>query len=190
MSKVVTVLDDQNIFDVASQEYGSVEYVEKLLDDNNLSFDSTLFSGKKLTIDTDFVLKQLPREQRDFIASQGILIVTDQVRDTEGFTAPLTARILTLTNENVGGDGHIGIEVKNGLKPYTYEWKDGAMVVISIKKNLNNASAGTYSFKVTDSLAAVVTFSATIAVGDNRVYLTDGFGEFILDEFGQPILAP
>ena len=46
----VTVLDRQNIFDIALQEYGKVEAVKTLLSDNGLTFDSFLHPGQVLKV--------------------------------------------------------------------------------------------------------------------------------------------
>jgi len=44
------VENNQNIFDVALQEFGSLEETFKMLSDNNLTFNSKLQSGQELII--------------------------------------------------------------------------------------------------------------------------------------------
>lgn len=44
------VLSGQNIWDIALQEFGDIEYVGNLISDNNLSFNSKLQSGQQITI--------------------------------------------------------------------------------------------------------------------------------------------
>ena len=46
----ISVLDNQSIFDIAAQEFGTLEELFKLLIDNDLSVNAKLTSGQKLTI--------------------------------------------------------------------------------------------------------------------------------------------
>ena len=49
------VLEGQNIFDIQTQEFGSLEDLFVLLNDNDLSINAKLISGQELTINKDNV---------------------------------------------------------------------------------------------------------------------------------------
>lgn len=52
--KLVTTLEQQTVFDLALQEYGSAEAVfDLLLDNSTLTLDTELISGRKLVISRD-----------------------------------------------------------------------------------------------------------------------------------------
>ena len=44
------VLQNQNIFDISTQEFGSLENLFTLLNDNSLSVNAKLISGQELTV--------------------------------------------------------------------------------------------------------------------------------------------
>lgn len=47
----VTVRSNQDIYDICIQEYGTLEFLGKLIDDNNLNFDGEISQGQVLEID-------------------------------------------------------------------------------------------------------------------------------------------
>ncbi len=46
----LSVLEGQNLFDVTTQEFGTLEELFVLLDDNGLSANAKLISGQELTV--------------------------------------------------------------------------------------------------------------------------------------------
>lgn len=74
MNKVVTVLDNQSIWDMAIQEYGSFEGVKQLMIDNptKCNFETSLAIGTLL------VITQKPMNQRiyDTIKTKNIIPAT------------------------------------------------------------------------------------------------------------------
>lgn len=51
MSKDVIVRSNQDIYDICLQEYGTLELLGKLIDENNLNFDGEISQGQILQID-------------------------------------------------------------------------------------------------------------------------------------------
>ena len=49
------VLEGQNLFDIQTQEFGSLEDLFVMLNDNDLSINAKLISGQELTINKDNV---------------------------------------------------------------------------------------------------------------------------------------
>jgi len=49
--KKILVRANQNIYDICIQEYGSLEFIGKLIDDNNLNFSALITQGQELVID-------------------------------------------------------------------------------------------------------------------------------------------
>lgn len=54
MSTVI-VRSNQDIFDICLQEYGSIEFFDKLRSDNNLNFDGAISQGQVLKIDDTII---------------------------------------------------------------------------------------------------------------------------------------
>ncbi|WP_442795307.1 LysM peptidoglycan-binding domain-containing protein [Pelobium manganitolerans] len=48
--KTITIETGQNIIDIAEQEYGTLEAVYHVCNDNNLPYDALLYAGQKLVI--------------------------------------------------------------------------------------------------------------------------------------------
>lgn len=49
--KKVVVRSNQNIYDVCLQEYGTLEFLNKLIVDNNLTYSGDITQGQELSID-------------------------------------------------------------------------------------------------------------------------------------------
>lgn len=56
--KKITVFSGQNLFDIAIQEYGSVEALVKIANDNGLRADDDLTEGQQLIIDDAALVNQ------------------------------------------------------------------------------------------------------------------------------------
>ena len=182
-----TVKPNQSIFDIALQEYGIAEAAFDIVAANGLDLNVDLKVNQELVLpevagaDTEVV---------EYIKSEGIVIATDKILDSEGMELPLKIILIEIRNEISGGDGYIGIMVTGGAKPYSYSWKDSDGVQVSSSQNLNGASAGTYSITATDDKGQQVSLvDLIVSAGDDNVYLVDEFGNFITDENGQPIVA-
>jgi predicted Zn-dependent protease len=77
--EVVVILENQNLIDVALQEYGSVEALTKLCVDNAFSMDSALTPGSKLKINSSFIVnKQLV----SYLKKSRIKIGTEENEET------------------------------------------------------------------------------------------------------------
>ena len=51
--KTVIVRSNQDIYDICVQEFGTVEFLGKLIEDNNLNFDGVITQGQVLLIDKE-----------------------------------------------------------------------------------------------------------------------------------------
>jgi len=51
MSKTVIVRSNQDIYDICLQEYGTLEFLNQIISDNNLNFDGAISQGQELQID-------------------------------------------------------------------------------------------------------------------------------------------
>ena len=51
--KTVIVRSNQDIYDICVQEFGTVEFLGKLIEDNNLNFDGAITQGQVLLIDKE-----------------------------------------------------------------------------------------------------------------------------------------
>ena len=49
--KTIIVRSNQDIYDICVQEYGTLEFLGKLIDDNNLNFSALIEQGQELLID-------------------------------------------------------------------------------------------------------------------------------------------
>ena len=68
--KIILVEHGQNIIDIALQEYGNIEAVRLVIDDNDLSFDSSLEPGRSLNIRKDLAYKPNSNESYQDVAVQ------------------------------------------------------------------------------------------------------------------------
>lgn len=48
---VIIVKSNQNIYDICLQVYGTLEFLDQLIDDNNLNFSGDISQGQELIID-------------------------------------------------------------------------------------------------------------------------------------------
>lgn len=79
------------------------------------------------------------------------VVITDQFDCEATASATLTDPpalflTVTVTNENVGNDGAVDLQVAGGTPPYTYIWSNG-----STGQDLAGLAGGTYSVEVTDA---------------------------------------
>ena len=182
----VTVRPNQSLFDIAIQEYGRAEAAFAVAKENDLSITEDLTTGQILNL-PEGIKKDIVAEH---VQNVKLVIASDYTTTEEFDDTPLSVSLTQLINEQYGADGYIGIEVRGGIKPYAFSWTDENMVEVSTSQNLNWAQAGQYNVLVTDDEGTQVTLQALIvSVGDNNVYLVDEFGNFIVDENGEPIIA-
>ena len=71
----MTVLDNQSTLDIATQEFGTLEQLFVLLNDNNISVNAKLLSGQELVINKTNVGDE---EVKDFISLNEITMNNDQ----------------------------------------------------------------------------------------------------------------
>lgn len=180
----IKVLDGQNLFDIAIQNYGSLEQgLFKLLDDNNLTLDSNIEANQSILIDDS-----VTNSNKKYFQKENIIINNIDFEDVPAIVEDLSVTVVSIGNELFAGDGYININVNGGTKPYFTEWFNADNNLVSTKQNLVAASAGTYTVTVTDSAGIVRQISNLfIAIGDNAVYLVDSFGNLIVDGSGNPI---
>jgi hypothetical protein len=176
MSKI-KVYEGQSIYDVAVQQYGSVEALFYLLADNNLNLDSNLKSGAEL-------------EVRDSIIKAAALVIkkNNQVVNNMAYlyqedTDTITIIILKINPENEGNDGSILIDVEGGSSPYMFLWTNYEGATVSTSQNLTAAAAGTYNVTVTDSKGRTETIqNLSINLIDDNTYLTDSDSKVFIDQ--------
>ena len=48
---VIVVRANQNIYDICIQVYGTLEFLDQLISDNNLNFDGNITQGQELKVD-------------------------------------------------------------------------------------------------------------------------------------------
>ena len=51
--KTIIVRANQDIYDICVQEYGTLEFIGKLIDDNSLPFSALIIQGQELVIDNN-----------------------------------------------------------------------------------------------------------------------------------------
>ena len=69
------VQNNQNIFDIVSQEFGNLEQLFKLLNDNNLAVNAKLISGQELVINK---INLGNENVKNFVVLQNITMNNDQ----------------------------------------------------------------------------------------------------------------
>lgn len=182
--KEIKVQDGQNLFDIAIQNYGSLEAgLFKLLDDNGLTLDSNIEANDSLLID-----ESVTNSNKKYFQKENITINNIDFEDVPAIVEDLSVTVISIGNELFAGDGYINIDVAGGSKPYFIEWIGADNNLVSTKQNLVAASAGTYTVTVTDSAGIMRSVSDLfIAIGDNAIYLVDSFGNLIVDGSGNPI---
>jgi hypothetical protein len=80
---------------------------------------------------------------------------------TTTFGLPLKITVQQVSSRcEAANSGAIDITVLNGVPPYTYSWKNGA-----ITQDLTSLEAGTYSLTVTDAAGNTIDTSVTITTG-------------------------
>lgn len=187
--KQIKVNYGQSIFDIAVQQYGSLDMIWFIIDDNKLSdgIDSDLTGGQTLMIRTDVEFNTTA----EYFERFGGVVNNSDYDIIPGIIASIQIVLLSITNETAGGDGSISIDVTGGVLPYSFEWRNQeTYVVISNAQNLIAASAGIYKVKVTDGDGNIAELqNLTISVTDNNIYLIDDFGNLISDENGNPIVV-
>ena len=72
---IVKARDNQNIFDVCIQEFGTLEQLFVLLSDNNLGANSKLKSGQELTVNKTNVGDE---DVKDFVVLRNITLNNNQ----------------------------------------------------------------------------------------------------------------
>ena len=72
----MTVKENQNIIDVCLQNYGSLESLFDLANDNSLSLNADLVVGQELTIDDALVLEEKAEEIVAFYSQNRTVVVT------------------------------------------------------------------------------------------------------------------
>jgi len=78
-------------------------------------------------------------------------------------------------------DGSIDLTVTGGNAPYTYEWKNAGGVVVSVDEDLTNATAGTYTVRITDASGLILVRQYTVAAQSNfsvNAQVTSNHGNF------------
>ena len=95
-------------------------------------------------------------------AGEYTVVVTDQFGCEVSASATLTdppALLLsaTVTNETLGNDGAIDLQVSGGTPPYTYVWSNG-----SSGQDLDGLVGGAYSVEVTDANGCPVTLQVVV----------------------------
>jgi VCBS repeat-containing protein len=167
-----TVQDGQSVFDIVLQFYGSLEFTEIFLQDNNLSHDDELSSGDIVTLRTDLI--SLVRDN----------YVVNNADYIDRFIGVLRIEIVAVGNETIkGSDGYVIVDVRGGTLPYTYFWSNG-----QTSQNLSNVSVGTYTLIVTDADGGVATITVSIVAIDDKSFLIDENADFILQTDGGRIL--
>lgn len=71
----LTVLDNQNVFDIVTQEFGTLEELFTLLNDNNLAVNTKLISGQELVVNKINVGDE---NVKNFVTLQNITMNNDQ----------------------------------------------------------------------------------------------------------------
>jgi len=76
---IIKVLSGQTIQDIAYQYYGSIDYVNKIIQDNNLIFGQKLLPSQELVIDNsnislNIVRKDVILQSLEFVSSNEINI--------------------------------------------------------------------------------------------------------------------
>ena len=69
------ILEGQNIFDIVSQEFGTLEQLFTLLNDNNLAVNTKLISGQELVVNKINVGDE---NVKNFVTLQNITMNNDQ----------------------------------------------------------------------------------------------------------------
>ena len=93
MEKTIIVFEGQNLFDIALQEYGSVEGIKAVLQLNpSIDINSVLLAGQSLVVDTDQVINQ------NVIAE--IQAAKVNTKDVETAGVWVDEQIVTYTNED------------------------------------------------------------------------------------------
>jgi hypothetical protein len=176
MSKI-KVYEGQSIYDIAVQEYGSVEGLFYLLADNNLTLDSNLKSGAELVV-RDSIIKAAA-----LVIKKNNQVVNNMAYLHQEDTDTITIIILQINPEDEGKDGSILIDVEGGSSPYKFLWTNNEGATVSTSQNLTAAAAGTYNVTVTDSKGRTETIqNLTITLIDNNTYLTDSDGNVLIDQ--------
>jgi hypothetical protein len=187
--KKIKVQYGQSIFDIATMQYGSIDSAWLIVDDNKLAsgLDTDFFGGEELLIRTTGITSNNTSE---YFKRFDFVINNSDLDEIEGIVSQLRIVLLKIINE-INGNGAIMIDVFGGVAPYTFEWRiQDTDQLISTSQNLINASAGTYKVKVTDSVDNFVQLEyLVISVDENVTYLTDDFGNIIVDENGNPIIV-
>ena len=85
--KIVVVQENQTIYDIALQEYGSVEGIFQIMEDNEVDLETNVTVDQEILIDQDQVIDQ---SVVDYYAKEGILVangtVDEDFLNTSGFT--------------------------------------------------------------------------------------------------------
>ena len=71
----VTVLEGQNLFDISTQEFGTLEELFVLINDNNLAINTKLISGQELIINKVNVGNE---NVKNFVVLKNITINNEQ----------------------------------------------------------------------------------------------------------------
>jgi hypothetical protein len=171
------VQDGQSLMDVAVQWYGTVEAINLLTNDNNLSLNDSVKSGDVLTLREDLVRLRI---------DQNVINNNDNY---DQITGELRVLLSDVSNETQHNLGWIIIDVLGGSAPYSYEWRNETDVLISTSQNLISIGAGTYTVTVTDAEMTVATLTVTISSTIIYNYLIDQFNDIIIDEVGDGILV-
>ena len=69
------ILEGQNVFDIVSQEFGTLEQLFTLLNDNNLAVNTKLISGQELVVNKINVGDE---NVKNFVTLQNITMNNDQ----------------------------------------------------------------------------------------------------------------
>ena len=112
--KEIKVLDGQNLFDIAIQNYGSLEAgLFKLLDDNNLSLDSkieanqSLFVDENITNSNKYTIDEKGNRKGTYIIKEGDRIAQMVFMKYEKAELEIVNE-LDETKRGKGGFGHSG----------------------------------------------------------------------------------
>ena len=71
----IAVLDNQSVFDIVTQEFGTLEQLFTLLNDNNLAVNAKLISGQDLVINKINIGDE---NVKNFVVLQNITMNNDQ----------------------------------------------------------------------------------------------------------------
>jgi gliding motility-associated-like protein len=87
----------------------------------------------------------------------------------------LTSFINTYHNVSCygGNDGSIDINVSGGTSPYSYNWKNEALTLISTLQDINNLVANTYSVTITDDNGCTKNVNQIITQPEAPITVTD-----------------